>query len=91
MGSPVSIGTLGDAIRIGLKNGHLVCDGCSFGGPEIPVESVIEHAMFDHVSRCGVIAVREAEIFGGYELGRMLGLSAQTAHEEAWREQNPPT
>lgn len=93
MGAPLTVSLMADLIRLQMKPGDwLVCDGCGFGGGGgIGDADVIEHAMFDHTSRFGVTVVREIRLLSGYEVARFLGLSAQTEHEERWREENPQT
>lgn len=70
--------TTGDTIEV-------ECEDCGISTPEQPLQRVIEHAAFDHVTRRGLTLVRRSRLLSGYELSESLDLPAQTAHEEKWR------
>lgn len=91
MGRTLTVQQVADIIALELSPGdHVECAACGFSeGREIV--GVIEHAMFGHGSRAGIDIIRAAPLMGEYELARLLGLDAQTTHEERWREQNPLT
>ena len=69
--------------------------GCEAGDHDVditeetPVEAVrlmLEHVAHDHVSRRDVMVYRSALVMGGYELGILMDLPAQTEAEEKWRQ-----
>lgn len=90
----LTIGQMADQIRAALieagPDARVECE-CGYGMTNCTLEATIEHAMFDHVTRRALLVVRTAPLLSGYQVGQMLGLSTQTAHEESWREQNPIT
>lgn len=49
------------------------------------LQSLIEHAAFDHATRYQIDVYRTAKLVSGYELGVLLRLSALTEAEEKWR------
>lgn len=61
----------------------------TIGDSEERVKQLLDHILFDHVSRHDLMIVRRASLLGGYELARMAGLDALTEHEVQWREANP--
>ena len=64
---------------------HIECTWCGMSSRDVGSDRVVEHALFDHVVRAGLIIVRAAELFDAYELALAAGLPACTEHEEEWR------
>lgn len=90
----LTVGQMADQIRAALieagSDARVECE-CGYGMTDHTLEATIEHAAFDHATRHALLVVRTAPLLSGYQVGQMLGLSTQTAHEESWRERNPIT
>lgn len=64
------------------------CDGCDdhVDDPDVDtLADLIEHVMFDHITRMGLDVVRRGPLLSGYELALSMDLPARTEHEEKWR------
>lgn len=80
------------ALAAGIEDNDrtsLTCDGChrSYDEPNAEqIKELIEHALFEHVGRAGIIVTKWAPLLGPYELALAAGVDARTEHEEKWRE-----
>jgi hypothetical protein len=71
----------------------LECESCGnsidlIENPEVltVLMHLIEHCMFDHLSRTAIVGVSTpTHLVGGYALASSLGLTPQTKNEEEWR------
>lgn len=63
------------------------CDACGLSSDNIGSDALIEHALFDHVSRAGLKVVRHGALLSSFELSLAAGLEARTDAEQKWRDE----
>lgn len=83
---------VGDSLRErGLTTNvdRFECDMCgheaSITDPHAIAE-LVDHCMFDHVSRASIVAVTITVAADAYQVALELGLDAQTGAEQTWRD-----
>lgn len=83
------------AISNGLPENESVslsCNACGreYDDPTQPqILELIEHVLFEHVSRADVMVTRSAVLVTSNELAQSAGVAARTEAEERWRLAHP--
>lgn len=78
--------TLKAAVSDAMDKGtSLECDGCGLSSDAVGSDALIEHALFDHIGRAGLMVVKHAAMFSSFELALSAGLEPRTEAEVKWR------
>lgn len=74
------------AVSAGLdERAKLECDACGASTNEMSSDKLVDHALFDHISRAGINVVKHASVFSSLELAEAAGLEPRTEYEVKWR------
>lgn len=86
-------GEIADDLRErALKDGlvRLECAGCTYEAWTTDVDQIVklvEHSIFEHGHRQGIIGIRWVEFVDAYTLAMRRGSVPLTEHEQQWRDE----